>query len=99
MALNGVQEAFGLGDPSWVRRNAASAILTTLTFRRCRQTFDIIKSIKLEDLELSIVNQAQAYAPQAKNNLTNVVFQNPFGFSLRALAAGGTFVIDRKSVV
>ena len=40
-----------------------------------------------------------AYAALIQNNETDVVYRNPFGFSLQAIQAGGNFIIDRKSVV
>lgn len=35
-----------------------------------------------------------AYAALIQNNVTNVVYRNPFGFSLQAIQAGGNFIID-----
>ncbi|KEI38050.1 uncharacterized protein L969DRAFT_18838 [Mixia osmundae IAM 14324] len=50
------------------------------------QIFTIIKSIQLLDLEVSIMNQAEAYAVDTSNMQTDAVYANPFTFSLQALS-------------
>lgn len=45
------------------------------------------------DLTVFIQNDGQALAPLVTNNRTNVVYKNPFGFSLTAIQAGGDFIM------
>ena len=59
----------------------------------CSQVYEIISAITLKDLIVTILNPAQAYAPRVDNNETDVVYKNPFGFSLTAIQAGGSFTI------
>lgn len=54
--------------------------------------------IALEDLAITIEEPSQAYTIPASNNITNVVYQNPFKFSLTALDAGGEFIINYNNV-
>jgi hypothetical protein len=55
--------------------------------------YTIISSIGIKDLSVSILEQSQAYAVPTLNNVTNVVYKNPFGFSLTAKQAGGAFIM------
>ncbi|GAA5897781.1 hypothetical protein JCM8208_000260 [Rhodotorula glutinis] len=61
-------------------------------------TYDIIKKITLEDLTVQITEPADAYAVPTSNNRTDVVYANPFGFSLTAIEAGGDFIIDFNGI-
>lgn len=47
--------------------------------------------ITLQDLTVTITSQADAYTVPTQNNLTNIVYKNPFGFSLTVEQAGGAF--------
>lgn len=40
-----------------------------------------------------ITEPADAYAVPTSNNRTDVVYANPFGFSLTAIEAGGDFIM------
>ncbi|KAM0750211.1 hypothetical protein T439DRAFT_247618 [Meredithblackwellia eburnea MCA 4105] len=60
--------------------------------------YDIISSIKLQDLTITITEQSEAYAVPTQNNETDVVYKNPFGFSLTATQAGGDFYINYNGV-
>ena len=41
-----------------------------------------------------IENEGQAFAPLVTNNRTEVVYKNPFGFSLTSIEAGGAFTMS-----
>jgi hypothetical protein len=47
--------------------------------------------VTLQDLTIQITEQSEAYAVPTSNNRTVAIYQNPFGFSLTAIAAGGDF--------
>ncbi|SGY79107.1 BQ5605_C008g05044 [Microbotryum silenes-dioicae] len=59
---------------------------------------DIISSITLQDLTVRITEQDAAYNVPSRNNETDVVYKNPFGFSLTAKQAGGSFYINWQGV-
>ncbi|KIK99094.1 hypothetical protein PAXRUDRAFT_30734 [Paxillus rubicundulus Ve08.2h10] len=69
----------------------------TLNVNLPGQKFDIIQSIALSDLSLSMDTQDEAFAPLSGSNNTLAEYKNPFGFSLQViqssvnmtLAAGG----------
>ncbi|KAF8840051.1 hypothetical protein BDN67DRAFT_1054007 [Paxillus ammoniavirescens] len=69
----------------------------TLNVNLPGQKFDIIQSIALSDLSLSMETQDEAFAPLSGSNNTLAEYKNPFGFSLQViqssvnmtLAAGG----------
>ncbi|KAM0789126.1 hypothetical protein ACM66B_003180 [Microbotryomycetes sp. NB124-2] len=54
----------------------------------------IIYAIQLKDLDVTIVEASQAYAAVIRNNETDVTFQNPYGFSLTPIQAGGNIIIN-----
>ncbi|KAI9066059.1 hypothetical protein FKP32DRAFT_1566723 [Trametes sanguinea] len=68
------------------------------------ETFNIIQSIDMSDLELVMTEQDQAFAPLASSKQVLAEYKNPFGFSLQVvagsediiLAAGGTDVAELK---
>ncbi|BGP22157.1 pre-rRNA processing protein [Rhodotorula toruloides] len=60
--------------------------------------YDIIHSVTLQDLTIQITEQSEAYAVPTSNNRTVAIYQNPFGFSLTAIAAGGDFYINYNGV-
>ncbi|KAG1742190.1 hypothetical protein EDB19DRAFT_1702736 [Suillus lakei] len=49
------------------------------------QKFDIIQSIALSDLSLTMQSQNQAFAPLSGSNNTMAQYKNPFGFSLQVI--------------
>ncbi|EIW52711.1 uncharacterized protein TRAVEDRAFT_134842 [Trametes versicolor FP-101664 SS1] len=68
------------------------------------ETFEIIQSIEMSDLELVMTEQDQAFAPGASSQHVLAQYKNPFGFSLQViegaeditLATGGTDVAELK---
>lgn len=59
----------------------------------CRKQYEIISSISLKDLAVTILSPAEAFNALVTNNETDVVYRNPFKFSLQAIQAGGDFIM------
>ncbi|KAI0354382.1 hypothetical protein OH77DRAFT_1404952 [Trametes cingulata] len=96
-----VQPSGSSGPVQWL----STAFKTvTLDVTLPGQTFDIIQSIDMSDLELVMTEQDQAFAPSASSKHVLAQYKNPFGFSLQVvqgaediiLAAGGTDVAELK---
>ncbi|KXN90203.1 hypothetical protein AN958_04693 [Leucoagaricus sp. SymC.cos] len=58
------------------------------------QKFDVIKAIELNDLEVTIKEQDQTFAPPASSKNTIAQYANPFGFSLQAVEAAQKLVLN-----
>ncbi|KAI0668274.1 hypothetical protein C8Q78DRAFT_1081656 [Trametes maxima] len=96
-----VQPRGSSGPVQWL-----SAAFKTLTLNVTLpgQTFEIIQSIQLSDLELVMTEQGEAFAPEASSKHVLAQYKNPFGFSLQViegaediiLATGGTDVAELK---
>lgn len=56
--------------------------------------YEVISAVSLQDLTVSIATAQQAYAVPLINNATDIVFKNPFGFSLGVAQAGGAFTLQ-----
>ncbi|KAL0580357.1 hypothetical protein V5O48_000210 [Marasmius crinis-equi] len=52
------------------------------------QKFDIIQSISLNDLEVTLTSPDQAFSPLTSASNTLAQYKNPFGFSLQVVEAG-----------
>ncbi|KAF9264250.1 hypothetical protein L218DRAFT_258531 [Marasmius fiardii PR-910] len=52
------------------------------------QKFDIIQSIDIFDLDVTLTNPDQAFVPLTSANDTLARYKNPFGFSLQVIEAG-----------
>ncbi|CDO73852.1 hypothetical protein BN946_scf185016.g9 [Trametes cinnabarina] len=96
-----VQPTGSSGPVQWL----STAFQTvTLNVTLPGQTFNIIQSIDMSDLELVMTEQDQAFAPLASSKQVLAEYKNPFGFSLQVvagsediiLAAGGTDVAELK---
>jgi hypothetical protein len=55
--------------------------------------FNIIQSIEINDLSVTILSQGQSFAPPASSKDTLVQYKNPFGFALQVIAAGETLIL------
>ncbi|KAF9451269.1 hypothetical protein P691DRAFT_757432 [Macrolepiota fuliginosa MF-IS2] len=62
------------------------------------QKFDVIKSIQLNDLEVTIRTADQAFAPPASSKNTVAQYANPFGFSLQVVEAAQTLDLNMGGV-
>ncbi|KAK2467793.1 hypothetical protein APHAL10511_000088 [Amanita phalloides] len=50
--------------------------------------FNIIQSIEISDLSITMLSQGQAFAPPASSNNTLAQYRNPFGFALQITRSG-----------
>ncbi|CAL1708136.1 unnamed protein product [Somion occarium] len=66
----------------------------TLSVTLPGQSFDIIQSISLSDLDVILQTQDQAFAPPTSSDHTSAVYKNPFGFSLQVVEAGEKIVLS-----
>ncbi|KAL1743139.1 hypothetical protein HDZ31DRAFT_83635 [Schizophyllum fasciatum] len=57
------------------------------------ESFDIIKSISIDDLEVTMESDDQTWAPASSSKKTNAVYKNPFGFSLQVVRSAETLNI------
>ncbi|KAH7915074.1 hypothetical protein BJ138DRAFT_1122997 [Hygrophoropsis aurantiaca] len=57
------------------------------------QKYNIIQSIALSDLEITMENQGQAFAPLAGSQATVAEYKNPFGFSLQVIQSAVNMVL------
>ncbi|THV03542.1 hypothetical protein K435DRAFT_962414 [Dendrothele bispora CBS 962.96] len=62
------------------------------------QSFEIIRSITLSDLDVVLQTEDQAFAPPTSSNHTSAVYRNPFGFSLQVVEAGQTIRLGAGGV-
>ncbi|KAL1718757.1 hypothetical protein EV715DRAFT_290908 [Schizophyllum commune] len=57
------------------------------------ESFDIIQSISIDDLEVTMESDDQTWAPASSSKKTNAVYKNPFGFSLQVIRSAETLNI------
>ncbi|KAL1735691.1 hypothetical protein EV714DRAFT_280260 [Schizophyllum commune] len=57
------------------------------------ESFDIIQSISIDDLEVTMESDDQTWAPASSSEKTNAVYKNPFGFSLQVIRSAETLNI------
>lgn len=62
------------------------------------QTFDIIESIDINDLEIIMMEDSQAFAPLTSSQHTLAQYRNPFGFSLQVTQSAQTLKISAHGV-
>ncbi|KAH0589321.1 hypothetical protein H2248_005083 [Termitomyces sp. 'cryptogamus'] len=62
------------------------------------QKSDVIQSIALSDLTVTLDTQDQAFAPPASSHFTLAKYKNPFGFSLQVIEAGQTLILNGGGV-
>jgi hypothetical protein len=62
------------------------------------QKFDVIQSIAISDMSVTMQNQDQAFAPPSSSNHTLAVYKNPFGFSLQVVESGQDITIASHGV-
>lgn len=80
-----VQPSGSDGPVSWL----STAFQTlTLDVTLPGQKYDIIDSISLVDLAVTIKEDSQAYAPLTSSNSTAAKYKNPFGFTLQVVESG-----------
>ncbi|KAF8894927.1 hypothetical protein CPB84DRAFT_1848428 [Gymnopilus junonius] len=92
---NSVQPTGSSGPVAWL-----STAFKTLTLDVILpgQKFQVIQAIELNDLEVTMKTQDQAFAPPTSSQNTLATYKNPFGFSLQAVQAGQSIVLGSGGV-
>jgi hypothetical protein len=62
------------------------------------QKFTIIQSITIGDLELTLTEQSQTFAPLTSSQSSSAVYKNPFGFSLQVIEAGQSIILGAAGI-
>ena len=80
-------------------RDRLSNAFKTLTLKVILpgKIYDIVKSVKIIDLFVTMMNQRDTWAPLTGSNLTLATFANPFHFTLKPLKAGFSSVLTYNS--
>jgi hypothetical protein len=58
------------------------------------QKFQVIQSITLSDLSITMQTPDQAFAPLASSHNTLATYKNPFGFSLQVIEAAENIILS-----
>ncbi|KDR75403.1 hypothetical protein GALMADRAFT_553913 [Galerina marginata CBS 339.88] len=62
------------------------------------EKLEVIQSIALNDLEVTLKTQGQTFSPPTSSQHTVAQYKNPFGFSLQVIEAGQTIVLGNGGV-
>ncbi|KAF5386260.1 hypothetical protein D9615_002421 [Tricholomella constricta] len=62
------------------------------------QKFEVIQSISLNDLSVTLEKPEQAFAPPTSSEFTLAKYKNPFGFSLQVIEAGQNLILESHGV-
>lgn len=62
------------------------------------QKFDVIQSIALNDLSVTLQTQDQTFAPPTSSNFTLAKYKNPFGFALQVVESSQDIVLSGQGV-
>ncbi|KAG6854052.1 hypothetical protein C0991_011030 [Blastosporella zonata] len=92
---NSVQPSGSDGPVTWL-----STAFQTLSLEVTLpgQKFDVIQSIALNDLSLTVDTPDQAFAPPTSSQFTLATYKNPFGFALQVIEAGQTLILNSGGV-
>jgi len=58
----------------------------------------VIEEINLNDLQITLKSQDQAFSPPTSSQHTVAKYKNPFGFSLQVVEAGETIIMGSHGV-
>jgi hypothetical protein len=58
----------------------------------------VIQEINLNDLQVTLKSQDQAFSPPTSSQNTVAKYKNPFGFSLQVIEAGETIIMGSHGV-
>ncbi|KAK0241921.1 hypothetical protein EDD85DRAFT_820884 [Armillaria nabsnona] len=85
-----VQPSGSSGSVDWL-----SAAFKTLSLNvvLSGQMFNVIQSVELSDLELTLQSADQTFAPPTSSRNTLATYKNPFGFSLQVFEAAQNIVM------
>ncbi|KAG5340679.1 hypothetical protein C0989_000829 [Termitomyces sp. Mn162] len=76
----------------------SDASIGTVSQRILLISQQVIQSIALSDLTVTLDTQDQAFAPPASSHFTLAKYKNPFGFSLQVIEAGQTLILNGGGV-
>ncbi|KAJ7668375.1 hypothetical protein DFH06DRAFT_1181491 [Mycena polygramma] len=62
------------------------------------QKFDVIQSIDLDQLAVTMLTQDEAFAPLTSSDYTLAKYKNPFGFSLQVVASAQELLISGPGI-
>ncbi|KIK68835.1 hypothetical protein GYMLUDRAFT_34828 [Collybiopsis luxurians FD-317 M1] len=62
------------------------------------QKFNVIQSITLADLAVTLNDDSQAYSPPTSSNFTSATYKNPFGFSLQVISSSTDIILNSGGV-
>ncbi|KAE9401586.1 hypothetical protein BT96DRAFT_918717 [Gymnopus androsaceus JB14] len=62
------------------------------------QQFDVIQSITLVDLAVTLEDESQAFDPPTSSNFTSATYKNPFGFSLQVIESATNIILSSAGV-
>ncbi|KAH8929904.1 hypothetical protein BT69DRAFT_11228 [Atractiella rhizophila] len=81
-------------DVSWLNEGMkALQIDTTL---KAEKSFEVVKSLSLDSMSVTMLNDGDAYAPGLGSDVSST-YQNPFGFSLQPLSIALTSTLTRSN--
>ncbi|KAG6813669.1 hypothetical protein H0H92_008517 [Tricholoma furcatifolium] len=92
---NSVQPSGSDGPVTWLS-TAFQTLALEVTLPG--QKFDIIQSIALNDLEITMDTQDQAFSPPTSSQSTLAQYKNPFGFSLQVIESGQILNLNSNGV-
>ncbi|KAJ3724969.1 hypothetical protein DFJ43DRAFT_1197841 [Lentinula guzmanii] len=62
------------------------------------QKFDVIQTITLADLAVTLEDDSEAYDPPTSSNSTSATYKNPFGFSLQVIQSATDIILSSNGV-
>ncbi|KAF9071074.1 hypothetical protein BDP27DRAFT_1419362 [Rhodocollybia butyracea] len=62
------------------------------------QMFEVIQSITLADLAVTLTDESQAFDPPTSSNFTSATYKNPFGFSLQVIQSATDIILSSEGV-
>jgi hypothetical protein len=60
--------------------------------------FQVIQSITLVDLAVTLEDESQAFNPPTSSNSTSATYKNPFGFSLQVIESATNIILSSEGV-
>ncbi|KAJ3838704.1 hypothetical protein F5878DRAFT_725102 [Lentinula raphanica] len=90
-----VQPSSSSGTVDWLSTAFATLSLNVIL---PGQKFEVIQSITLADLAVTLDDDSEAYDPATGSNLTSATYKNPFGFSLQVIQSATDIILSSSGV-
>ncbi|KAF5389363.1 hypothetical protein D9757_004389 [Collybiopsis confluens] len=90
-----VQPSGSSGTVTWLS-NAFQTLSLDVTLPG--QKFNVIQSITLADLSVTLNDNDQAFSPPTSSNFTSATYKNPFGFSLQVISSATDIILSSGGV-